>query len=139
MFSSRSAQREDHGLWQVVPTANHSPAHQWQVLGKAEGKAAEWHGHITSFSVAPEYRRLGLASAMIGQLELISDQIYKGFFIDLFVRCTNDVAIGMYEKHGYSVYRRIRGYYGQLGVEQDRKMKKMLLVGIVIVILSTVG
>ena len=31
--------------------------------------------------------------------------------MDLFVRTTNRVAIGMYEQFGYSVYRRIKGYY----------------------------
>jgi N-terminal acetyltransferase B complex catalytic subunit len=31
--------------------------------------------------------------------------------VDLFVRCTNRVAIGMYEHFGYSVYRTVVGYY----------------------------
>jgi N-terminal acetyltransferase B complex catalytic subunit len=31
--------------------------------------------------------------------------------VDLFVRTTNRVAIGMYEQFGYSVYRRVKGYY----------------------------
>jgi N-terminal acetyltransferase B complex catalytic subunit len=31
--------------------------------------------------------------------------------VDLFVRTTNTVAIGMYEQFGYSVYRRVKGYY----------------------------
>ena len=31
--------------------------------------------------------------------------------MDLFVRTTNRVAIGMYEQFGYSVYRRVKGYY----------------------------
>ena len=48
-------------------------------------------------------------------LELVSDEIYRGFFVDLYVRCNNAVAIGMYEKLGYSVYRRVREYYGSVG------------------------
>ena len=47
---------------------------------------------------------------------MVSDEIYKGFFVDLFVRCTNTVAIDMYEGLGYSVYRRVREYYGSLGI-----------------------
>ena len=31
--------------------------------------------------------------------------------MDLFVRVSNAVAIGMYEKFGYSTYRRVLGYY----------------------------
>ena len=31
--------------------------------------------------------------------------------MDLFVRTTNRVAIGMYERFGYSVYRRVQQYY----------------------------
>lgn len=86
------------------------------MLGKAEGANAEWHGHITALTVAPEYRRLYLARKMIDNLEMISEQIYKGFFVDLYVRCANQVAINMYEGLGYSVYRRVREYYGSLGV-----------------------
>jgi N-terminal acetyltransferase B complex catalytic subunit len=49
-------------------------------------------------------------------LEMVSEEIYKGFFVDLYVRCANTVAITMYEGMGYSVYRRVREYYGNLGV-----------------------
>lgn len=49
-------------------------------------------------------------------IELVSDQIYRGFFVDLYVRCANYVAINMYEGLGYSVYRRVREYYGSLGI-----------------------
>ena len=33
------------------------------------------------------------------------------YFVDLFVRVSNDVAISMYKSFGYSVYRRVLGYY----------------------------
>jgi len=85
------------------------------VIGKAEGKGADWHGHVTAITVAPEYRRLALARKMMSLLELVSDATYLGFFVDLYVRCTNKVAIGMYEGLGYSVYRRVREYYGSIG------------------------
>ncbi|KAG6918834.1 hypothetical protein DXG01_011239 [Tephrocybe rancida] len=86
------------------------------VIGKAEGSNTDWHGHVTAITVAPEYRRLGLARKMMGLLEMVSDEIYKGFFVDLYVRCANSVAIDMYEGMGYSVYRRVREYYGNIGV-----------------------
>ncbi|KAF9477775.1 N-acetyltransferase [Pholiota conissans] len=91
------------------------------VLGKAEGTGAEWHGHVTAITVAPEYRRLNLARKMMSLLEMVSEEIYKGFFVDLYVRCNNVVAIEMYEKLGYSVYRRVREYYGSLGIGKGGK------------------
>ena len=48
-------------------------------------------------------------------LERVSDQAYNAYFVDLYVRCNNKVAIGMYEGLGYSVYRRVREYYGPVG------------------------
>ncbi|KAH8826898.1 N-acetyltransferase [Flagelloscypha sp. PMI_526] len=91
------------------------------VIGKAEGHQTEWHGHITAITVAPEYRRLGLARKMVELLEYISDNVYRGYFVDLYVRCTNQVAVDMYERMGYSVYRRVREYYGSLGVGKGGK------------------
>ncbi|EIW75072.1 N-acetyltransferase [Coniophora puteana RWD-64-598 SS2] len=83
----------------------------------AEGLSTEWHGHITALSVAPEYCRMGLSRALVLHLEYVSDEMYKGFFVDLYVRCTNS-AIKMYEGFGYSVYRRVRKYYGTLGTDK---------------------
>ncbi|KAF5380332.1 hypothetical protein D9757_007920 [Collybiopsis confluens] len=77
------------------------------VIGKAEGQAVEWHGHVTAITVAAEYRRLSLAWRMMNLLELVSNDIYRGFFVDLFVRCNKLVAIEMYEGMGYSLYRRV--------------------------------
>ncbi|KAF8899597.1 N-acetyltransferase [Gymnopilus junonius] len=91
------------------------------VLGKAEGSGAEWHGHVTAITVAPEYRRLSLARKMMSLLEMVSEEIYKAFFVDLYVRCANIVAIEMYEKMEYSVYRRVREYYGNLGIGKGGK------------------
>ncbi len=35
-------------------------------------------------------------------------QVHNGYFVDLFVRKSNAVAIGMYEKFGYIKYREVR-------------------------------
>ena len=86
------------------------------VIGKAEGQNAERHGHVTALSVAPEYRRLGLSRKFMAYLERASDDNYRGLFVDLYVRCVNHAAIAMYESFGYSVYRRVRGYYDSLSL-----------------------
>lgn len=44
------------------------------VMGKAEGSNDLWHGHVTALSVAPEYRRLGLAAKLMNILEEISEK-----------------------------------------------------------------
>ena len=49
-------------------------------------------------------------------LERESDDMYRGVFVDLYVRCVNRAAIAMYEDFGYSVYRRVREYYDNLGL-----------------------
>ena len=92
-----------------------------QVLGKAEGAEREWHGHVTAITVAPEFRRLSVARRLMDLLERISDEVYRGYFVDLYVRCTNRVAIDMYEGMGYTVYRRVREYYTALGTKQRNR------------------
>ena len=74
-------------------------------IGKAEGKRRQWHGHVSVLTVTPEFRRMGLARTCMSELERVSDRTYKAYFVDLFVRCSNTVAIRMYAKLGYRVYR----------------------------------
>lgn len=82
------------------------------MMGKTEGKGPEWHTHITAVTVAPEFRRIALASKLCNTLEAITDSDpHNVNFIDLFVKCNNKLAINLYEKLGYSVYRRVIGYY----------------------------
>jgi GNAT superfamily N-acetyltransferase len=134
------------------------------IMGKAEGKGKNWHGHVTALTVAPEFRRIGLgeplahplsplhlpprrspastpnsqlsttphgghdelgegnnlgnsilrttepwistpAHHMMNELEEISEKKHNGYFVDLFVRKSNTLAINMYTKFGYSVFR----------------------------------
>jgi N-terminal acetyltransferase B complex catalytic subunit len=36
---------------------------------------------------------------------------YRAYFVDLYVRVSNSVAVGMYKKFGYIPYRQVIGYY----------------------------
>ena len=94
------------------------------IMGKAEGRATNWHGHVTAVTVAPEFRRLGLAGKLMDTLERVSDVDYRGYFVDLFVRSSNALAIGMYERMGYVTYRRVLDYYA--GEEDALDMRKAL-------------
>lgn len=42
-----------------------------------------------------------------------------GFFVDLFVRVSNQVAVNMYKQLGYSVYRTVLEYYSASSGEPD--------------------
>lgn len=55
----------------------------YAVMGKAEGSVAreEWHGHVTALSVAPEFRRLGLAAKLMEMLEEISERFEQSTFL----------------------------------------------------------
>lgn len=85
------------------------------MMGKTEGKGNEWHSHITAVTISPNFRRVSLASQLCQVLETITDsKQHEVNFIDLFVKCNNDLAIKLYEKLGYSVYRRVVGYYNSV-------------------------
>ena len=55
---------------------------------------------------------------MMDMLEEITNEIHKGYFVDLFVRKSNEVAINMYKQLGYVVYRTVIGYYSGM-VDED--------------------
>lgn len=94
------------------------------ILGKVEGKGENWHGHVTAVTVAPAYRRQRLAEKLMKLLEDVTVEMHDGYFVDLFVRVSNAVAMGMYKKFGYSVYRRVLGYYS--GEEDAYDMRKAM-------------
>mmetsp|Transcript_25400 Transcript_25400/g.40614 ORF Transcript_25400/g.40614 Transcript_25400/m.40614 type:complete len:175 (+) Transcript_25400:186-710(+) len=94
------------------------------VMGKVEGKGDNWHGHVTAVTVAPSYRRQGLAKKLMGELEGISEKMHDGFFVDLFVRKSNSNAITMYQGLGYTVFRTVLNYYA--GQEDAYDMRKAL-------------
>lgn len=52
------------------------------VLGKVEGDDTDHHGHVTALTVAPEYRRLKLASSLMDRLEASSaSPTHDGYFV----------------------------------------------------------
>lgn len=102
----------------VEPYSDFGQSHEISgyMMGKTEGKLdkKEWHTHITAVTINDQYRRLGLASDLCLELERITArEPYNTLFVDLFVKVTNAVAKDLYAKLGYSVYRRVVGYYGR--------------------------
>lgn len=93
---------------QQYPCPNQSNFQNLLTPGKAEGQKKLWHGHVTAVTVSPEYRRLGVASNLMAFLEEVSQDIYNAYFVDLFVRVSNQLAQVMYNGLQYSVYRQVR-------------------------------
>ena len=56
-------------------------------MGKAEGRLENWHGHVTALTVAPQYRRLGLAAQLMSGLEDISDRLYHWSVVVYSMQC----------------------------------------------------
>lgn len=97
------------------------------MLGKSEGVGKGWHGHVSAVTVAPTYRRIGLAKTLMDDLEYLSTDVYNAYFVDLFVRASNSLAISMYEKFGYVKYRRVLEYYSGEESEDAFDMRKALV------------
>lgn len=116
-------------MWPEVFTVAEAPDSSLMgyMLAKAEGSGKLWHSHVSAVTVAPTYRRLGLAKTLMDDLERFSTQVYNAHFVDLFVRSSNALAIGMYAKFGYVKYRRVLGYYSGIDSSEDAwDMRKAL-------------
>ena len=104
------------------------------ILGKVEGEKdndekKNWHGHVTAVTVAPYFRRQGIARSLMKFLEDVTEEQHDGYYVDLFVRSSNKVAIDMYEKFGYIIYQTINKYYSSDGnqpAENAYDMRKSL-------------
>jgi ribosomal-protein-alanine N-acetyltransferase len=67
-------------------------------------------GHVVSIAVLPQYRRKGVAQAIIKRA-LEGMEYYKSKQGFLEVRVTNEAAISLYKKLGFEITRTINGYY----------------------------
>ncbi|KNZ58744.1 hypothetical protein VP01_186g7 [Puccinia sorghi] len=116
----RIAESSNYGIWKPLLSCSTSarsfyPAPSQLVMGKMEGENEDFHGHVSAITVAPSYRRLSLARELMKLIESASEQ-QSCYFVDLFVRVSNALAISMYEHFGYSVYQRVVKYYSAGGV-----------------------
>ncbi len=73
----------------TVATSPHDDSIMGYMIGKSEGRGRLWHGHVSAVTVAPNYRRLGLARTLMEDLEDTSSSVYNAYFVDLFVRSSN--------------------------------------------------
>ena len=67
-------------------------------------------GYISNVAVSPDYRRTGIADALITRLLQIAKELELSF-VTLEVRESNAPAIALYEKNGFSPVGRRKNYY----------------------------
>lgn len=67
-------------------------------------------GYISNIAVRPDYRRRGVADALLSALEQRARALMLSF-LTLEVRAHNAPAIALYGKHGYRVAGRRKNYY----------------------------
>ena len=68
-------------------------------------------GHIFSIGVLPEYRRRGIASALLslGVMSMVKRRNAKEIFLE--VRVSNKPAINLYKKFGMRIFEEVPYYY----------------------------
>ena len=82
---------------------------------------------MTAVTCAPAHRRLGLAGRLMDALEKISEQ-KKCFFVDLFVRVSNVVAITMYKVSNFSQYRKECNDHNINEIPKVRRFKSLFFL-----------
>lgn len=93
----------DAALGFVCLLDGHAVAYGGMLLAPDEGQ-------ITNIAVHPDHRRRGLGALLMERLECAARA--RGFFqIALEVRVSNDVAIALYERTGYTVAGRRPNFY----------------------------
>ena len=80
------------------------------VLGYAGLLVVLDEGYITNVAVSPEYRRQGIASALLDVFTRFAEG-NKLAFLTLEVRDTNAAARALYARHGYAEVGRRKNYY----------------------------
>ncbi|MCL2081218.1 MAG: ribosomal protein S18-alanine N-acetyltransferase [Oscillospiraceae bacterium] len=76
------------------------------LVGYAGLRIAVDEGHITNIAVLPEFRRAGIARALVGLLLADNLKLYT-----LEVRESNAAAISLYGSFGFAALGRRKGYY----------------------------
>ena len=67
-------------------------------------------GYISNVAVGPDYRRAGIADALIDRLLTLCRE-HELSFVTLEVRSGNKPAIALYEKHGFKTVGLRKNYY----------------------------
>ena len=67
-------------------------------------------GHVVSIAVIDEHRRKGFGSVLVDEA-VKGVKTIQGSELYLEVRCSNNDAVRLYEKLGFSIIQRLKAYY----------------------------
>ena len=85
-----------------------------EIDGKAVGYIGFYavidEGYTANVAVLPEFRRMGVADALLTAAEQRCRELGLAF-LSLEVRCSNDAAIALYKKHGFEHVGTRRRFY----------------------------
>lgn len=76
----------------------------WRQIKLARSHKCKYFLLKQAITVAPEYRKQGVARFLMNYIEDVTAKLHNGWFVDLFVRPSNSVAVRMYRNFGYEVY-----------------------------------
>ncbi len=66
--------------------------------------------HLVSLAVVPEFRRMGIAQALVKEaIDAVTKRGAKEFYLE--VRVTNEPGIELYRQLGFSICRKVSYYY----------------------------
>jgi N-terminal acetyltransferase B complex catalytic subunit len=80
-------------------------------------------------SVEPQFfsAQKTLGRYLMNYLEEVTENLHDGWYVDLFVRVGNAVAVGMYKNLGYCIYHIVEKYYASsnnIKAEDSADMRK---------------
>ncbi|EDW13296.1 N-alpha-acetyltransferase 20 [Drosophila mojavensis] len=119
--------------WPELALAALSP--QGQLAGFIFGKclpgtdAADLHGHVCALTVESHYRRLGVASLLMNHFAHLLD-LRNAWYVDLYLRCSNQAAYQLYCALGYCLRRVLLEYYPGDPDEDAFDMRKPLAIDV---------
>ncbi|XP_016961788.1 N-alpha-acetyltransferase 20 [Drosophila biarmipes] len=115
------------GLTQIAEAPGRDGRKMGYIFGHFQAKRnKEPHGHVAALTVSPEYRRLGLATALMDYFFTAAD--HKGAsFVNLFMRASNHAAYHLYCSMGYAHRETFVDYYPDHPEPEDAyEMRKYL-------------
>ena len=80
-----------------------------EILGYAVLSVLLDEGNLDNIAVAPDYRRRGVADALLGAVTGFGRAHLAALLLE--VRASNAPAIALYEKHGFAAVGRRKNYY----------------------------
>ncbi|XP_043662746.1 N-alpha-acetyltransferase 20-like isoform X1 [Drosophila teissieri] len=99
------------GLSQVAEAPGPDARPLGYIFGQYQVKnPMEPYGHVAALTVSPEYRRLGLATALMDYFFMASD-LKGASYVNLFMRTSNQAAYQLYTSMGYAHWQTFADYY----------------------------